>query len=53
MEIVGWRIDGYSTDKLKELTNLLRGTAVRAALAGDDEKIVSMVMGKPIKKLGP
>ncbi|WP_157255131.1 hypothetical protein [Nonomuraea typhae] len=53
MEIVGWRIDGYSTSQLKELANLLRGTAIRAALASDDEKIVSMVMGKPIKKLDP
>ncbi|MEU4229584.1 hypothetical protein AB0F17_35250 [Nonomuraea sp. NPDC026600] len=53
MEIVGWRIDGYSTDQLKELANLLRGTAIRAALASDDATIVSMVMGKPMKKLDP
>ncbi|WP_336215984.1 hypothetical protein [Nonomuraea sp. LPB2021202275-12-8] len=53
MDIVDWRIDGYSTDQLKELANLLRGTAIRAALASDDEKIVSMVMGKPMNRLDP
>ncbi|MET8006247.1 hypothetical protein [Nonomuraea glycinis] len=53
MEIVGWHIDGYSTNQLKELANLLRGTAIRAALSSDNAQIVSMVMGKPMKKLDP
>ncbi|MFB4282328.1 MULTISPECIES: hypothetical protein [unclassified Nonomuraea] len=53
MDIVGCRIDGFSTDQLKELANLLRGTAIRAALASDNEAIVSMVMGKPMTKLDP
>jgi hypothetical protein len=53
MDIVGWRIDGYSTDQLKELANLLRGTAIRAALASDDPAIVSMVMGKPMTRIDP
>lgn len=51
MAALGWRTDEYSVEDLELVASSLRGMALRAALGSGNEAIVSMVMGKPMKRL--
>ncbi|GII05509.1 hypothetical protein [Planobispora takensis] len=50
---LGWRADEYSVEDLQRVADSLCGMSIRAAMSSDDADIVSMVMGKPMKRIAP
>jgi hypothetical protein len=53
MRSLGWRTDEYSVEDLERVADSLGGMSIRAAMSSDDANIVSMVMGKPMKRIAP
>ncbi|MGN9788626.1 hypothetical protein ACTMTF_45005 [Nonomuraea sp. ZG12] len=53
MHSLGWRTDEYSVEDLERVADSLGGMSIRAAMSSDDAGIVSMVMGKPMKRIAP
>ncbi|MFG2076369.1 hypothetical protein [Nonomuraea maritima] len=53
MRSLGWRTDEYSVEDLERVAGSLGGMSIRAAMSSDDADIVSMVTGKPMKRIAP
>jgi hypothetical protein len=53
MRSLGWRTDEYSVEDLERIADSLGGMSIRAAMSSDNADIVSMVMGKPMKRIAP
>lgn len=51
MRGLGWRTDEYTVQDLERVADSLGGMSIRAAMSSDNAAIVSMVMGKPMKRL--
>ncbi|MEV4116831.1 hypothetical protein [Nonomuraea sp. NPDC049695] len=53
MRAMGWRTDEYAAEDLERVADSLGGMSIRAAMSSDNADIVSMVMGKPMKRIAP